>query len=101
VSLITKVALSPDERKLVVVFDDGMVRAIDLSRYARKGPAFRRFTDPDYVRGIRPIFRGDILECPDGITLGSDALRRSGTRIDQYLDMPGLRNRKKEPITAR
>jgi hypothetical protein len=79
---VTKTELSADGKCWIVHFSDGMVRSIELKRYAAKGPAFASFIDPAFVRSIRPIARGFILECPNGATLSSDGLRRSGKRID-------------------
>jgi Protein of unknown function (DUF2442) len=70
-------------KRLRLYFEDGMVRDVDLIAESKRGPAFRALKDPNYVKGVRRIWDGYLLEWPDKVTWSAEVLRNSGTLVKQ------------------
>src|SRR5437870_216422 len=68
-------------RTLRVYFEDGMVRDIDLIAESSRGPAFAPLRDPEYVRGVKRVWDGYLLQWPDKTTWSVEVLRSTGELV--------------------
>ena len=78
-----RIARKPQARghTLLVQFDDGSWRSLDLAKESKRGPAFSRLNDPAFVKGVRRICKGFMLEWPDGTTWSADGLWRDSRPV--------------------
>ena len=59
----------------------GSWRSLDLAKESKRGPAFSRLNDPAFVKGVRRICKGFMLEWPDGTTWSADGLWRDSRPV--------------------
>lgn len=77
---ITRRQILQGGKVLRLRFEDGTLRDIDLIEESRRGPAFARLADPEYVRGVKRTWDGHLLEWPDGATWSAETLWREAGR---------------------
>lgn len=64
--------------QLVIRFDDDRVVLADLRELAKRGNAFARWGEPEYLRRVRIINHGRALAWPQGLDLCADSLYMKG-----------------------
>ena len=62
-------------------FQDDSIRDIDMVREANRGGVFAQLLDPEYVKGVKLVWDGDLLEFPDGVTWSTEVCWQEGIPV--------------------